>query len=296
VHALNRQITEDFAPIWGCARTLLLQTVDFDPYDPETLTEEPVHGSGVVYILDEATLYAVLGFHDLNGRHLPVTFVFAPDPSDWSVTLSHEILELMIDPDATLFVPGPDPRHQSGHVLHAYEVCDPVERISYQINGVEVSDFVTPRYFNVGASHKRSCDFLGVDVESFGVTRGGRVSFIDESASLETILGTTVSTVRFPPPGRKVRERGMLQRPSDRVLQEYLNGYRKELPGELQPGLPQLRGISRTARYGEAARLIGNWSPTYQPPRAVPARSSQGQEAPQRQVVRSTRGSLDAGQ
>src|SRR3989442_1093095 len=76
IRAVNRQIAEDFLPIWGSGRTLVLHASTVDPSDPSTLINEPVRGSGVVYLLDEATLPGALGYHDMNAKELPVGFVF----------------------------------------------------------------------------------------------------------------------------------------------------------------------------------------------------------------------------
>src|SRR5215471_8528584 len=172
IHAVNRQITEHFAPIWGIARTLERLVPNFHPADPDNLAEEPVPAESVLYLVDEASLGGALGFHALNTKDVPYGFVFVLDPTDWTTTLSHEALELLLDPTVNVFVPGPDPRDRRNTVLHTYEACDAVERLSYKIGAIDVSDFVTPSYFTVGEIAGRQNDFLGVGVRSFGVTRG----------------------------------------------------------------------------------------------------------------------------
>src|SRR5262245_47860670 len=179
IHAVNRQVEEQFRPIWGHDRTLQLHVPNFDLSDPETLAEEPVPADSVMYLVDESSLPGALGFHDLNTRDMPFGFVFVLDSNDWTTTLSHESLELILDPTANVFVPGPDPRNPTTVVLHTYEACDAVERLSYPIGDVLVSDFVTPSYFTVGEATGRQNDFLGVGVKSFGVTSGSHLGFVD---------------------------------------------------------------------------------------------------------------------
>jgi hypothetical protein len=87
-------------------------------------------------------------------------------------TLSHEVLELILDPTVNLFVPGPDPRNAANLVLHTYEACDAVERFSYTIDGIAVSDFLTPSYFTQGEALGTRNDFLGVGVPSFREPQG----------------------------------------------------------------------------------------------------------------------------
>jgi hypothetical protein len=65
-----------------------------------------------------------------------------------SVTVSHEMLEMLADPTADKMTPA------VGGISYAIEVCDPVEADAdgYVIGGtqgIRVSDFVTPAYFGM---------------------------------------------------------------------------------------------------------------------------------------------------
>jgi hypothetical protein len=42
----------------------------------------------------------------------------------WTVTLSHEALELIADPEVNLLVAGPHPSQPKVDVFHWYEMCD----------------------------------------------------------------------------------------------------------------------------------------------------------------------------
>jgi len=59
------------------------------------------------------------------------------------VTLSHELLEMLADPWINWCAQGSDGR------IYALEVCDAVESdsLGYKIDGVLVSDFITPSWF-----------------------------------------------------------------------------------------------------------------------------------------------------
>jgi len=266
IRAVNRQIAEDFMSIWGMGRSLVLHAATVDPADPSSLIAEPVRGSAVVYLLDESTLPGALGYHDLNARDLPVAFVFVLDANDWTTTLSHEVLELMLDPTVNILVPGPDPRDSSNIVLHAYEACDAVERASYTIDGIAVSDFLTPSYFTEGEGPGTRNDFLGVGVDSFGVTKDSHIAFFDLNVgSWTTFFGTHAAAGRISAARAKMYAHPKPGRPSDETLLEDLRKYRRSLPtarkGEGAKGLTQLRGITRASRYrqlGDAlARKLG---------------------------------------
>jgi len=141
VPALQTQVSEHFAPAWGTDATLSFVAQG----------AQPPAGSWWLSILDDSDRAGNAGYHDKTNEGLPLGKVFARTDRDfglhWTVTASHELLEMLADPDITLSVfvhPGPN----SG-MLYAHEICDPCEDDSdgYQINGVLVSDFVYPAYF-----------------------------------------------------------------------------------------------------------------------------------------------------
>ena len=125
-------------------------------------------------------------------------FVFILDPSDWTVTLSHEVLELIIDPTVNTLAPGPDLRQgHDGLVLHTYEVCDAVDRTAYSTDGVLVSNFLTPSRFTIGEEIGTRNDFFGVGVDSFGVTPGSHIAYYDLAANnFVTVIGQRVQRMR----------------------------------------------------------------------------------------------------
>lgn len=253
IRAVNRQVLEDFAPIWGSGRVLRLHAPSYDPAHPDTLMEDPVRGSSVVYLVDQATLPGALGYHDLNTRAIPVGFVFILDLNEWTSTLSHEVLELIVDPTVNIFVPGPDPRDAANVVLHAYEVCDAVERTSYDIDNVRVSNFVTPEYFTVGDEVGTRNDFLGVGVTSFGVTRDSHIAFFDLSAGAwVTVIGERASPSLVQAKRAQAFDRPKPTRPTDSALSVLLEKYNSH-PAPNCKGLCHLPGITRTARYKASA-------------------------------------------
>ena len=248
IRAVNRQVVEDFMPIWGAGRLCKIHAPVFDPADIDTLAADPVFADGVIYIVDEGLLAGALGFHDLNARDMPFGFVFVLDPQDWTVTLSHEVLELIIDPTVNIFVPGPDPRNSQSTVLHTYEVCDAVERTTYQIDNVLVSNFLTPSYFTIGDAPGTRNDFLGVDVDSFGVTQGSHIAFFDlQTGTFETVNGQAA----FNP--RSLARKAFIEhdkpaRPENAAVQSVLHQVQAETNG-----LKGVSAVTRTARYEVSA-------------------------------------------
>jgi len=252
IHAVNRQIREHFQPIWGCARTLKPYMPTFDISDPNSLAEEPIPADSVMYLVDESTLPGALGFHDLNSRDKPFGFVFVLDPNDWTTTLSHEALELILDPTVNVFVPGPDPRNPRNTVLHTYEACDAVERLSYNIGTVLVSDFVKPGYFTVGEIARHQNDFLGVGLKSFGVTPGSHLGFFDLATGQFVEFNGQLAPPQPAFAARAQRHEHVKPHRNEQRIQAMLADYQN---GRMRPGasgLKQMRGVTRTARYHHA--------------------------------------------
>ena len=164
--ALQIQCDRDFTPIWGVAAVVVpFGSSEKIPsgYWPMRLLDKPVGG---------------LGIH-LDQNHHPYAEIMAT--SDWSVTASHEMVEMLADPYGNHFVSAPDIDPHSDHhrVHYLVEIADPCEVWAYSIEGVAVSDFVTPEYYNAGAEAGTSFDHLGRLKSALEVPRGCYISWID---------------------------------------------------------------------------------------------------------------------
>jgi len=188
VRAIRRQIKEDFEPYWSLGATLRLEGRSRREPEKEQLTD--MRGDAIIYLWDKSDVENAIGYHDINNRGIPFGFVFL-DVAErlgepWSVTLSHEVLELLGDSEVNLLAAGPHPNPQEGRdVFHWYEMCDAVQSESYEIDSVRVSNFVLPLYFTGGDEFDGRNDFLGTHnadgstLKSFGVNPGGYVGFFD---------------------------------------------------------------------------------------------------------------------
>ena len=258
IRAINRQVREDFTPVWGSGRLLKMRPSSFSPSDPDTLAKDPVEAGGVIYLVDEESVEGALGYHDMNAREIPVGFVFVL-ADNWTVTLSHEVLEMILDPTVNMFIPGPDPRFLDDDgrwLLHSYEACDAVERTAYEIDLVAVSNFVTPAYFRVGDSPGARNDFLGVCVASFGVTEGSHLGVIDfHTGEWLDIWGSETPNITAFALRAKFFEHNKSGRPMDTFLGDVLHKYNAKPPKGCR-GLHRLSGITRTSRYRAAAERM----------------------------------------
>jgi hypothetical protein len=172
---LQTQVTKDFAPVWGVEADLT-----FFPKGTQIPTN-----AWQIGIFDDSDQAGALGYHDLTPDGLPLGKVFAKTDqeykSEWTVTASHELLEMLGDPDINLYG-----LWQDGWVItfYAYEVCDACEadKYGYKINGVLVSDFVYPAWFE-GFRKKGSTQFdFGKQIqEPFQLLDGGYAAIYDAS-------------------------------------------------------------------------------------------------------------------
>ena len=194
IRAINRQIAEDFEPYWSMGAKLRLEGRSQTKPSKETLAD--MRGDAVIYMWNETDVEDALGYHDQNNRGIPYGFVFtelsAKLGENWTVTLSHEALELIADPEANLLVQGPHPAKPKLAVFHWYEMCDAVQAETYKTDEVELSNFVLPLYFTGGDELGGRNDFLsrahdGKTLKSFGINPGGYVGFFNpETGDYET--------------------------------------------------------------------------------------------------------------
>jgi len=171
INAVNKQLERDFVPHWGMPCTLKHLDAPTDSLD-----------TAVIYIEKEVDVDDVLGYHDRTAAGVPFGVVFTDVSAmlgePWSVTFSHEVLEIIADPQVNLLAMGPHPKN-SRKVFHWFEMCDAVQDQTYKIGRISVSNFVLPLYFTEGEEKGAHTNFLRRPLRSFGVTPGGYVGFFD---------------------------------------------------------------------------------------------------------------------
>ena len=132
--ALQKQVTRDLAPHWDVDGTV----------DGFATLEDVPPGYWPIVIRDDIGVDAA-GVHcDQTGQ--PMALVTSD--TDWPITASHEVLEMLVDPFGNTTIAGTSVAGDSGRVEYLVEVADPVSDKSYHVNGVKVSDFYTRHYFD----------------------------------------------------------------------------------------------------------------------------------------------------
>ncbi|OHX36701.1 hypothetical protein BJL95_02150 [Methylomonas sp. LWB] len=202
VAALQIQVSRDFAPVWGIDATLRALSKQ----------EKPTAHEWWLAILDDSDQAGALGYHDLTSTGLPIGKVFAKTDlhygDAWSVTASHELLEMLADPTINLTVFDESNR---GGRLYAYEVCDACEadKFGYKINNILVSDFVFPSWFeSFWKPNTTQFCYSNKITKPFQLLKGGYIGIYDiNSGNGWTQLTAEKVNHRARPPVGSRRER-----------------------------------------------------------------------------------------
>jgi hypothetical protein len=165
--ALQKQVIRDLVPFWD-----VTATVDAFP----SLNVVPVDYWPLI-IVDFVSGIGT-GFH-LDGRGQPYAIV--EHTASWSLTASHELLEMLCDPWGQRVTGVPSPVTGQGEVGVLVEVCDPCQLApyAYEINGVLVSDFVTPRFYEPLAAGAARYSFTGAVQAPLAILPGGYLAWWD---------------------------------------------------------------------------------------------------------------------
>jgi hypothetical protein len=166
--AIQKQVSRDFGPMWNVEATV-------DAFDK--LEDVPV-GYWHVLLQDELPNGAA-GLHKRDDSKQP--FALVALTTNWPVFMSHEVLEMLVDPQGSLTVAGNSKKAGQGRVEYLLEVCDPCQasKFAYTINSVMVSDFYTRQYFDPIQSSGVRYSFSGQIRGPREVLDGGYLSWFD---------------------------------------------------------------------------------------------------------------------
>ncbi len=259
-NALNLQVARDLAPLWRVA-AVVEAIPAADRLDP---------GVSPVYIVDESE--SDLGFH-VGLHNQPYARVRAG--STWSLSASHEVLEMIVDPGGNRLVAGPGTRvvgtetiDSAAVVEYLVEVCGPSMDPggAYLIDGVLVADFCTPQYFDPSGAGGARYSFSGRIARPREVLSNGRLTWFDPVTAklhrLQNIGSYQVVDLGAAAPPAALTGGVALRTFADRLLkfQTALNA--------LVPGDPAVQ--RRDARQEFLAKAAAAGHALFVPPAATP--------------------------
>lgn len=169
--ALQKQVTRDLAPIWNISGTV----------DAFEILEDVPAGYWPMIIRDG--IHASGSHRDTDGQPFALITLSSSDLDSWSLIASHEAFEMLVDPSGNRVQAGDSPKADQGRVSFLVEVCDPCEStdFGYSVNGVLVSDFCTPNYFDPVTGSGVRYDYSGAIAKPRQVLKGGALSWVDPS-------------------------------------------------------------------------------------------------------------------
>src|SRR5580658_2975651 len=143
--ALTIQVTRDLPQFWN-----VQATVTYEPNAskipagvwPVQLVKSLPPGEG--------------GFHMDKHNQPYAKVIAAPNDDSWTIDASHETIEMLVDPSGNrmqssvaIEIVGNKVQDTTGQFNYLVEACDPCEanNYGYEINGVLVSDFITPHFY-----------------------------------------------------------------------------------------------------------------------------------------------------
>lgn len=217
--AIQQQVSSHFSQTWDVTAVVAA----FETYAPI--------GYAPVFIDDVANAPpGYSGYHTTSAGNPFAIVQYGPT---WTLTASHEALEILADPDGMQIVPGVSPADGASPVSFIREVCDPCQNAdyAYAIDGFLVSDFCTPHYFDPNAGGAR-LSWTGAVKTPLSVLPGGAQLWITPESEVyqrTNIDGkfaiTDLGTYRPGPLGRREfarKSRGTYAHLSEAGGEEYV--------------------------------------------------------------------------
>jgi hypothetical protein len=216
--ALNVQVTRDLPQFWNVQATV------------EYLPSARRLPAGVWPVQLVRTLPAGEGGVHLDKHNQPYAKVLASANDTWTIDASHETIEMLVDPfgnkmqtSRSIEIAGNEVQDGPAEFNYLVEACDPCEAntFGYTIQGVLVSDFLTPHYYDPIATTGTRYSFAGSIQRPRQMLQGGYISFVN----LETDEWQQIVWLDPPPAPPRLRDLGPA---SGRSLREWIDGLMAE--------------------------------------------------------------------
>ena len=179
---LQKCFDEYFLPVWGYPVEL------YNTKDPKPTDWQFIY-------FDDADTANALGYHELTHQGQPISKIFVKTTlaakEIVSVTACHELFEMVIDPLANLWAEASDGTE------YAYEMCDAVEEDTFPVDGIPMSNFLHPSWFEP-FDHPSGTKFDHLEklTKPFSMTKGGYV-ILKKNGKVTQKFGSKTKERRF---------------------------------------------------------------------------------------------------
>jgi hypothetical protein len=175
--ALNLQVTRDLPQFWPISATVMYLP------NPKKIP------AGVWPVQLVKTLPPDEGgFHSDKHKQPYSKVIASKDDPTWTIDASHEILEMLVDPygnrmqsSVAIEIVGGKIKDGTGQYGYLVEACDPCEdnKYAYTINGIAVSDFITPHFYDPLVTPGTRYSFTGAIKGPRQILPGGYISWVN---------------------------------------------------------------------------------------------------------------------
>jgi hypothetical protein len=175
--ALNLQVTRDLPQYWQVSATVVyLPNSKKIPAGvwPVQLVKSLPPGEG--------------GFHSDQHKQPYSKVIASKTDNTWTIDASHEILEMLVDPYGNRVHSSVAIEIKKGKIVdgtgqygYLVEACDPCEDNSYAytINGIAVSDFITPHFYDPVVTEGTRYSFAGAVKAPRQILPGGYITWLN---------------------------------------------------------------------------------------------------------------------
>src|SRR5258708_10741863 len=128
------------------------------------------------------------GFHQTRHGQPYAKVIATPGTDEWTVDASHEIIEMLVDPSGNrlqtsmaIAIVGGQIHDVAGRYEYLVEACDPCEAdaFTYEIDGIRMSDFLTPHFYDPSPTAGTRYSFNGSIQRPRQILPGGYISFVN---------------------------------------------------------------------------------------------------------------------
>jgi len=176
--ALNIQVTRDLPQFWN-----VQASVQYLPHSSKI-------PAGVWPVQLVRTLPPGEGGFHLDKHNQPYAKVIATASDDsWTIDASHETIEMLVDPSGnrmqsstSIEIVDGKVQDGTGQFNYLVEACDPCEAngYGYSIQGIVVSDFLTPHYYDPIVTPGTRYSFTGALTAPRQMLPGGYISYVNQ--------------------------------------------------------------------------------------------------------------------
>lgn len=184
VLALQKFVDVHYAPVWGTKCFLSIE-------------KTVKRGTWGMVFMDKPDVQGAYGYHDVTKDNLPLSKMFVEvslrNNEPVSMTASHELAEMLVDPGVQLLAMDPK------GTIYAYETADADQTAYFMVDDVKMTNFQYPSWFE-GFRKPRSTQFdhmKRID-RPFKILPGGYMS-VFKNGQWTNIFGSKAAAKKFNP-------------------------------------------------------------------------------------------------